>query len=348
MIRAETSQAVPTDFAFSSVPSSFQTKELTVGSRALGEICYSRDTMPDGTVCNPAFLGDLEESSLLMRVYIGNGYGALSTADRFLYEPVTRDFLQELFQKNNVTSVEAHAGLIFATRFFSAAFSPYRVQYFSEVHNPNYPIIAIHAAVERSFTFGGGGSLGVLSESVKEFRMGAKLRILERRFVHGTFSLFQASSEPSESFLPVQTQKAIWLDPSVAWVPETIPWKFKLSATAFNLGKAWPENALYIEKSDLSLGTSIEPPVPLGKIRVGVDWVNLIHASELSQRFRTGASYQLGVLEGMLGYNETAATVGLQFGLQIIQAGIVYEFGQAYETDSPLQNKIATEVAIRL
>src|SRR5262249_9685388 len=79
--------AVPTAFAFGDVPSRFQSLELTAGSRALGELCWSRLEMPDGTICNPAFLPEKQESTLIGRVFLGNGYTAVSTADQFVFQP---------------------------------------------------------------------------------------------------------------------------------------------------------------------------------------------------------------------------------------------------------------------
>lgn len=135
--------------------------ELTAGSRGLAELFLSRDTLPDGTVCNPAFLPALQENSLLARIFVGNDYTALSNADRFIFKPLSKGFLQELFQRQNVTSVEAHVRLVFSTRYFSGAFSPYRVQYVSEVHNPNFPVVSVHASIERSFVFSGGDPFGI-------------------------------------------------------------------------------------------------------------------------------------------------------------------------------------------
>src|SRR5689334_4355477 len=95
-----TAFALESGSAFESVPRRFRTSELTLGARGLGEICLSRDFMPDGTVCNPAFLGEAPGSHLLARIFIGNGYAALNTANTFINKTLTREDMQALFQND--------------------------------------------------------------------------------------------------------------------------------------------------------------------------------------------------------------------------------------------------------
>ena len=347
VLQSTAALAVPTDYAFTHVPSRFQTRELTASSRALGETCLSRGTMPDGTICNPAFLSELSESPLLGRLYLGNGYAALSTANNFIYQPLSKEFLQELFTRQNVTSLEAHAGLSFSSRYFSAEFSPYRVQYTHEVHNPNNAVIAIHAAVEKSFALSAGLPLSALDGALDGFSFGAKLRVLSRDFVHGRFSMFEvAASEEARSLLPMKSQTAVFVDPSVAWTSEG-PWKKRVSFGFSNLGRVWPRDPLYPEPADLGFGLGLEPPVGFGSLKLGIDFAELLHGESAMGRFRSGLSYRFGIVEAMAGYNQSATTVGLQFGFQLIRVGIVYEFLRA-DLEGGLSNRIATEMSAAL
>ena len=330
------------------MPSRFHTLELTVASRALGEICFSRDTMPDGTVCNAAFLPEQRDSVLLGRAFIGNGYTALSTADQFIYQPISKEFLQTLFQNQNVTSVEAHIGLTFSSKHFSAGFSPYRVQYVSEIHNPNLPVIAIHASVERSFTLAGGIPLEMLDRSLGGFSFGTRARLLQRKYVHGSFSMFQAISDDPRALLPTKSQTAVLLDPTLGWTSPKTLWKPRASLGLSNLGKTWPDDALFPISTDLTAGLGVEPPVKFGRFRVGLDLVNLLYAPDLLSRTRLGTSYQFGVVEIMAGMNAHSLSGGLEMGLQIIQVGIVYEFIRDDFGGTSPESRISTEIAIRL
>ncbi len=340
--------AVPSDLAFTQVPAHFNSLELTTGSRGLGETCFSRLTMPDGSVCNPAYLPEYDDSIVLARVYFGNGYEALSTANSLLDKPISKEFLEDLFKNNNVSSVEAQLGLVFTTRYFQAAFSPYRVQYTSEVHNPNLPVVALHAANERNITLNGGAPLKLVDSSLEDFTLGTRVRFIERVFVHGSFSSFDLATQTTQQLLPVHRQKALYFDPQLGWVPKGAPWKLRGSIGLKNLGKATPPDPLYPEYVDVQGGLGVEPPVGFGDLKIGIDVVDLCHAEELEDRFRFGASYKLGILEPMVGLNSDAATAGLQFSLQIFQAGIVYEFATSDDAGTPAKNRLATEVSIKI
>ncbi len=330
------------------MPSRFETEELTIGSRALGEICYSRLRMPNGTVCNPAFLAQPTESSLLGFVFFGNGYAALSTANQFIFQPITSQFLQTLFQQQNVTSLDANAALVFTTRYFSAEFLPYRVQFVSEVQNPNFPVIDIHAAIEKSLVFSGGIPGEVISPNLREWSAGLRVSLIQRDYVNGSFSLFDAISTDPRVLLPAVSQQAVLFAPTVAWVPAAAPWHLHASVGAENLGRDFPQDPAFPDTADLVAGIGVEPPVPLGTLSIGLDLVQLINGPDFLSRFRLGASYKLGILEMMAGANENAVTAGLQFSFQVIQVGIVYEFMRSdFSADTP-DTRISTELGIRL
>lgn len=337
--------AVPTNFAFTQVPSRFSSRELTFSSRAQGEICWSRSVMPDGSICNPAALAEVNEGSLLGRMYVGNGYQALNTANNFLFKPLSREFLEDLFKKDTVTSLELNAGLVFTAPHFSAEFSPYRIQYMSEVHNPNLPVIAVHSALERSMSF----ASGVPITGVPGLSAGARLKLLERRYVHGSFSFLQLATESPSDFLPVKKQRAMLLDPSVSWKASFWkPVRPTFSLAVENIGKTWPDDALYPESTDVDLGFGIEPSVKYGTLHLGMDLVNLANAPDLARRVRLGGGYHLGAMELLAGANRDVFSAGLQFGIQVVQAGIVYEFARTEMEGDGFENRIATEFSIRL
>jgi hypothetical protein len=338
---------IPTQYAFTNVPAHFETQNLTVGSRALGEVCYSRDVMPDGTVCNPAYLPYFDDSTLLAQVYIGNGYAAFSTAQSFLYSSISQQFLQQLFQQNNTTSLEAQAGLVFATKYFSASFIPYRIQYVSEVHNPNLPVLEIHAALERALTFSGGIPLSWISSSLDGLTFGTDLKIISRKYVHNSFSLLDAASEPISQLLPVQNQIVLETDPTLAWKSYSGKWVFLTSITGTSIGYARPYDPLYADPADIAIGWGVEPPIGFGRLRFSLDLVNLINAPDLSSRVRFGTSYKFGILETMVGVNTNDFTAGMEFAAPILNVGLVYEFVRNdIEGGVPATN-IATEFSFK-
>jgi hypothetical protein len=348
--------AIDPTSAFTSLPSRFTTNQLTAGSRALGETCYSRGVMPDGTVCDPAYLDELGEGFLMARAYVGNGYSALSTANQLIFQPVTQQFLQSLFTTQNVTTFEANLEVLFTAKYFSASFSPFRVQYFSEVHNPDLPVIAVQAAVERRLAFAGEYPGSSVSPALKDFSIGTDLRLIQRNYVHAEFTLAAviATSDSSslQALAPSQTQYALLFDPAIAWRPANLPWKIHASLGVVNLGKDFPTDPIYPDTTDLAFGLGVEPPLGPGSLRLGVDLVNLLHPDTSDDGgdsfFRFGASYKYGLLEAMVGLTENTTTFGMHFNFAWIQTAIVYEFNRTEIEGVTSSNEISTELDIRL
>jgi hypothetical protein len=336
--------------AFLRMPSRFMTANLSLSSRGLGELCYGRDIMPDGSVCNPAFSDEVEQGFLMGQIYVGNGYAAMNTANQLVFQQISQDFLRDLFRRNNVVSLEAEASLTFATRYFSASFTPYRVQYFSEIHNPNLPVIGIQAAVERALEFQGGTPLGGLSPRLQDFSVGAKLRILDRHYVTGRFSLAEAlAQENPRTVLPLKDQFAAYVDPSIGWRHGYGKWKLWTSVGMVNIGNVTHPDPLYESPVDFAAGAGAEVPLSYGQLRLGLDLVNIIHHGDsLASMPRLGGSYKLGIIEGMAGWNEDAVTGGLLFGFQIIQAGIIYELMRSELEGGISENRISTELSVKL
>ncbi len=307
--------------------------------------------MPDGSVCNPALLGDFDDSFLLGRIFFGNGYGALSTANQLVLEPITADVLQKLFKDENVTTVEAHAGLLFQSRYFGAGFSPYRVQYVSEVHNPNLPVISVHAALERSIYVEGGVPLKIVMPELSDFLLGTRINYVQRQYVHSSFSLFQVVSDPSSSFIPLKNQNAVLMDTVLTWAPAKARWKPQFTLGVKNIGWVSQDDPLYPESVDLVGGVGVRPPVGRGVARLGVDFVNLLHGDTLASRFRVGASYQYGIIELLTGANERSFNAGFQLSFQFLEVAAVYEFIRSDFSDTgylPPENRVSTEFAVRL
>lgn len=337
---------------FFELPSQFRSQELSLSSRSMGELCESISIFSDGTVCNPAYLTDVEESHVLVRVFIGNGYRALSTANQILNEKPTQEFLKNLFQNENVTTLEGQASLAFTTKYFSASYVPYRVQFFSEVHDPAYPIMAIHAAREQSLNLDAGIPLDWAHSNLSDFSLGAHTQWIDRTFVHSTFTLFDVLTNGNPAALASsQSQKVIKLEPSLAWQKKDVSSNIRalrMGTTLRNLRWVNRDVALYSEKTDIDFGVGIEPNLSLGRLQFGLDSVSLMNAPTIESRFRFGGSYTLGMTSVMTGVTSSAVVGGIQFHFGFAQVGVAYEFYRKELHDGNLERQISTEFGVQL
>jgi hypothetical protein len=215
------------------------------------------------------------------------------------------------------------------------------------VHNPNNPVVAVHAALERAFIFSGGGSLAPVSPGLSDFSAGAKLRILERKFVHGTFTLLDVATRPSSDYLPSRKQNAILVDPAIGWTPRQAPWKLRATVGMTSVGYSSGDYDEYPDNPDFVAGVGVEPPMRWGRLRLGLDFVDLMEAPALEDRVRFGVSYRFGLMEAMAGLNSAAATVGFSFLLSFVQAGVAYEIAREDLENGKQVTRIATEISVR-
>ncbi len=118
--------------------------------------------------------------------------------------------------------------------------------------------------------------------------------------------------------------------------------------TASNLGPATPYDSLYADPADMIFAWGIEPPVGFGKLRLGLDVVQIIHGPDLASRMRFGSSYKFGILETMLGINSNSFTAGMEFAAPIVNVGLAYEFIRQDIEGGSTETKIATEFSFKL
>lgn len=334
--------------AFTSIPSRFKTKNLTLSSRALGETCISQVQLSDGTVCNPSFLHYVKEPKMIGSIFFGNGYSALSTVNNLVNNTVTQETLRHLFEKQNTIGLEANVSVGYYGKNFSASYSPYRVQYFSEIHNPNLPVIAIHASIEQHLTFSYGNTIDFMPKDSGKFSFGVQTRLIKREFVHGSFTLPQVLTEDPSQLLPNKQQYIGFINPSLAWVPESNPLGMRLSLAGKNFGFRSSDDPLYVEKPDFEFGVGMRKWIGYGKLDLGIDITDIINEESILSRFRLGAAYQIGVFTGMIGINQDNLSLGMQFDIKMFRVGISYEFIRSEIQQGNPENLLATELGVEL
>lgn len=345
---ASLASELPLGSAFTSVPDRFAAEELTLSSRGLGLICLARKELPDGSVCNPTALDSVTHPRLVARAFLGNGFTNLDRANRLINQPITRDVLQGLFTEESTTGIEANLGLSYAMPHLGATFTPYRIQFVSEIHNPGLPVVKLAAAMEREVSVMTGVGLGRLTQTLEGFKVGAKARFLHRRVLSSEFGLIELSTQDPGTLVPVLEGAAVFFEPVVSWEGRLGRVHLLASAQIKNLGGAWGASGVFTAPTDGEFGFGLGVPLPLGELRIGAEAVRIFTALSLAERFRLGASYKLGVLEVLGGANAAAVTGGLHLALGWVQAGIVYEAYRAAWERTDLVSRLSTEISFRV
>jgi hypothetical protein len=142
----------------------------------------------------------------------------------------------------------------------------------------------------------------------------------------------------------------VYLDPTIGWKSnaEKGEWGTRVSLGVRNIGVQSERFDEYPDDIDAFGGVGVEAPMKYGRLRLGLDFVDLFYADRIEDRVRFGTSYQVGMTEAMLGVNSRALTAGLYYSLSFISAGISYEYLRQDLDQGKPETKIATEIAFSL
>jgi len=188
----------------SQIPNTFSQQAGHLSIKGMGYACLGILDVSDGLPCQPAFIARSEKPSFAAQVFVGNGYQALKTADEVLNKPVSREFLRSMFDENQIIEMEGSGDLIFKSKFLGARFTPYRINYLSVVRNKAYPTVSLHVMQEKSFVLQGG------YEIYKGLYAGAQGRLVERKFVHEEFTIYDVLAEGGDHVLKPKEQKGLF------------------------------------------------------------------------------------------------------------------------------------------
>lgn len=326
------------------VPNSFNQVDTSLGIKGVGYACLSMTMLQDNLPCQPAFLTYTKEPSFTAQITAGNGYTALKTGDQLLNQHVSKEFLKSLFNENQVIEMEAVGDLFFKTKYFGAKFIPYKLNYFSVIRNSAYPTIALHAMQEKTFVFQGAHTIW------NDVHLGAQARLVDRKFIHKEFTLFQVLAEDGAATLTPQEQKAVFIEPGVAYVMP-IAWKPRASLLWTNLGYVDKTYEVLDTSPQPQFGVGVSPPLKYGTLEVGIDYKKVGPASDtVDQQLFYGAAYTLGATQFTGGFNSQNINGGVSFNLSSVNVGIIYTSTKtfSYGDDQNYAQSVYTQFSFQM
>jgi len=329
------------------VPERFRSNDLSASSHAIGEVCYGRLILPSGATCNPAALSEVEEPTFFASGAVQNGNDAYAMANDFIFQKIDSDAISKLFTSKRTQSYRGQVGLMATVRNFQASFEPYRVQFASQFDNPNYPAVALHASSERNLSFSGGTSLSLLHRHLQFISVGVKASWIERQFIHQKFTLTEAVLTPLDSLIPIESQKGVLVDASVMVIPPFFK-PIALSFAVTHIGQLKPYSIYYYQPTDLALGLSFSNELTLGKVNFSVDIRDFLYANQIASVLYAGASYQIGIVEIMGGWNKNAATLGAQIGFRSVFIALAYDTYQSDLMETTANDRLSMEIRISI
>jgi hypothetical protein len=298
--------------------------------QVLGSSCSHFRSLRNEIPCNPALLSIqdeqeeiqfFEDSILGLNLNFGKDYETLYKNRELFAEEDKYRLAQSLLSEEKPISFQGSAVLWLRMPYFAVWYQPIRWTYFSSVRNSSYPDIAVHAMQESQLGTQWGGKVG------KGWQFGVQARIVDRKFIHEEFNLFDAIPN-LENYLQVKSQKLILVEPGFAYRLSgdewTDYWQPMLSVNLTQIG--WSnEKYEFVPLTPVSdLGLSVLPKVSYGELELGI---NMRATSEVKQdrTARLGAQYRLGVASFLAGYDRDQWALGMSSAYKSVSAGIMYQ-----------------------
>lgn len=113
--------------------------------------------------CNPALFPFVEDGPIKGDVAIGADHDAYETTDRLLNQPITKEFVDDLFKNNDFQAFSGLARLEAISSFISFAYIPAYAVGAYKLSNPNLPEVDAAAMKESQFRVTSGAKLLSLS-----------------------------------------------------------------------------------------------------------------------------------------------------------------------------------------
>ena len=316
----------------------------------LGATCSSMRSLRSEIPCNPALLTSqdpeesisyLEDSVFAANLFFGDDYDVIYKNRNLFREDDKLALAESLLGESKPVRFEAAVNLWWRAPYLAILYQPARVTYYSQVRNPSYPDIAIHAMEESEIAVSWGGQQASHDENLY---LGVNFRYVERKFIHEEFNLFDAAPNMDE-YLVAKKQKLFLIEPGVSyrltgdsWLHT---WRPQVSANLSQLGYADEKYEEVPQKPVLDSGISFSPPVRFGEFEFALNyrWTSEI-ANE--RKLRLGIQYQIGMANFMAGYDESQWALGVSSFYRNLSAGIMYK---RVETESFEDAKIYDDSA---
>lgn len=315
------------DLTFSRNARTFETQHSSLIVKGMANACLTVASIPDGLPCNPALTPLNKRPNIGAELLLSNGYSALTNVQSLLNGTVNDELVDTLFSKGKIIQIEANIDINFQSRFLNAQYTPITLKGFSVVRNEANPDVQLYAVEEKGFLFQSGYEL------FKGFYAGAQARIVNRKFIRQRFKLVELATDTGKEKIKAKEQTATYIEPGFSYFFDT-QWKLKISMFLANVGFYSKEYEELKTPVDPQFGLGISPPIGWGELNIQIEYKSLNYEEkEFSHKLHLGTLYHFGSMYLSGGIDGNGVSAGVYYGLDKINAGILYSTTQLTNQD---------------
>lgn len=306
--------------SFSRNARTFETQHGSLIVKSLAFACLGLNDVADGLPCNPAMTSKATKGNLKAEGLISNGYNNLAKAKKLLSGDVDQAVVNDLFSDQRVIQVESFADVMFTSKFMNSRFTPFSYKFFSVVRNDANPDVELFAVDEQDLTIQSGFSFG-------DFDIGVELKKTDFKFIRQRFKLLALSTQQGVDAIKPKKQSALFIQPAATY---NLPfdWSPRVVLQIVNMGVVDEKYDEFRHPVEAQFGLGISPPVPYGKLDLLLDYKSLNYEEKADEKIHLGALYKYGVMNLGFGLDANGASLGVYYGLEQINAGILFSTTQ--------------------
>ncbi|WP_413294793.1 hypothetical protein ACLSU7_06740 [Bdellovibrio sp. HCB185ZH] len=286
--------------------------------RTFGTTCYSMDSIERGLPCNPAFIAKNDKKRFDSDLFLGTNMDYLSDVDDMVNGHATPEQVNRIFSRREASQAEASLEAAFQARTWGLSVEPYRLVFYTDIHNSSLPAVNFIGAEEKSL------KLQFSSYVSHNFYAGIQLRYTHVKFVGNYIMLTEALADDSEEIFRARTQDLFYIEPGFVYSWDDEVWKPQVSAMFSQWGFANEKSEQYPVKPQGMLGASIKPPVGLGVFEVGTQVAVGADTQHWQEAVRAAMAYKIGILQLALSGGQRDHSAGFLLGYKNITSGLSY------------------------
>ncbi len=291
-----------------------------------GRACTVMPGAHSALPCNPAFAATNEDKNLSVRGFFGNDYETIRRTYRVVDQELTSDDTRWFLDQTKPLQMETSLEIVYRRPQLGFSVVPERHKFDVLARNSAYPVAAIQALRERSFTMQVGEKLDPSEFQLgtkDKLLVGAQLRYANRQFVRSEFSALDTITESRSQLFPVRRQNAFYFEPGVVYVHGS-SWEPRSSVLVTQTGwadKRFDETSM---DPELDLGWGITPPVGFGRWDLGLNYHFLTNQQNSWDTLRLATSYTLKAFQVLFGADNLNQSAGILTKISIFEVGVLY------------------------
>ncbi len=309
-------KALASDLAFSRNARTFEAQHSSLIEKTLASSCLGLTEMPDGIPCNPAMTQKATRGKLKAQALVSNGYSNIAKSRRLLKGDIDDSLLNELFSEQRVLQAEMFADVMFTSKLLNSKYSPASYKFFSVIRNDAYPDVELFAVEEQNLTLQSGYSFG-------NFDLGVEVLQNKWKFIRTRFKLLAVSTQQGLEKLKPKEQNATFVQPALTY-NFPMAWQPRVSMKVVNLGTVDQDYNEFRHPSETQFGFALSPEIFYGKIDVMMDYKSLNYEESDWEKVHFGLLYRFGSMNLGFGFDNNGSSVGIFYGLEQINAGILF------------------------